>query len=165
MSFWAATVISSVLQRIPLIGFVVYEYVVGGFGVREVTLPRIFSVHVWLAFIIIGLAGLHLFYLHRVGSKNPLFVSSGYTDIISFHSFYTFKDGFFLFVLFSMVSFSLISFPDLVLDVESYIEADPMSTPEKIKPEWYFLPFYAMLRSIESKIGGLVLVIVFLFLL
>lgn len=131
----------------------------------NVTLVRVFSLHVCLAFVILGLSVLHLFYLHYGGSKNPLFASEGYGDTVRFHRFFTLKDGFVLMFVLSVSVFFLLVFPDAVLDVESYVEADPLVTPVSIKPEWYFLSFYAMLRSIESKLGGLVLVLVFLFLL
>lgn len=131
----------------------------------NVTLVRVFSAHVCLAFVIIGLRLAHLFYLHKRGSNNPLSISGGYRDVVGFHSFFTHKDGFLVvFLLFVLGALLLVS-PDLVLDVESYIQADPLVTPVSIKPEWYFLAFYAMLRSIESKVGGLILVLIFLFVL
>lgn len=156
---------TSILKRVPLIGGVLYKFVVGGFSVTKVTLVRVFSGHVCLAFVIAGLSILHLFYLHMRGSKNPLFVSGGYRDVVFFHPLFTNKDGFVLMCLLLVCCLLMLLGPDVVLDVESYIHADPMVTPVSIKPEWYFLAFYAMLRSIESKVGGLVLVVVFLFLL
>nr|QYA17636.1 cytochrome b [Echinostomatidae sp. MSB para 30070] len=165
MSYWAATVLTSILNSIPLVGDVLYKFVVGGFSVTNVTLVRVFSAHVCLAFIIMGFSVIHLFYLHKGGSNNPLFAPQGYGDVVLFHSFFTNKDGFVLFVLLFACSALLLLCPDLVLDIESYIQADPLVTPVSIKPEWYFLAFYAMLRSVESKVGGLVLVLVFLLLL
>nr|AWK02429.1 cytochrome b [Acanthoparyphium sp. WAK-2018] len=165
MSYWAATVLTSILNSVPLVGGVLYKFVVGGFSVTNVTLVRVFSAHVCLAFIIAGFSVLHLFYLHKSGSNNPLFAPSGYSDVVLFHSYFTSKDGFVLMALFFIFCFFFIVSPDFALDVESYIQADPLVTPVSIKPEWYFLAFYAMLRSIESKIGGLVLVLVFLFVL
>lgn len=156
---------TSILKSVPIIGGSLYKFIVGGFGVTKVTLVRVFSAHVCLAFIIVGFSVIHLFYLHKKGSNNPLFVPGGYGDVVLFHSYFTVKDGLvFMFLLFLLGLFLLL-FPDGVLDVESYIKADPLVTPISIKPEWYFLAFYAMLRSIESKIGGLVLVLVFLFVL
>lgn len=145
-----------------MVGGRLFEFIVGGFGVTNVTLVRVFSAHVCLAFVIIGLRVVHLFYLHKGGSKNPLAVAGGYRDVVLFHSYFTLKDGAVLVFLLSVLGCCLLLFPDGVLDVERYIEADPMVTPVSIKPEWYFLAFYAMLRSIESKVGGLVLVLVFL---
>nr|YP_009414356.1 cytochrome b [Dactylogyrus lamellatus]ALP29096.1 cytochrome b [Dactylogyrus lamellatus] len=164
MSYWAATVLTSVVQSVPFIGNTMYEFIVGGFGVTNVTLVRVFAAHVILAFVIIGAAGLHLFYLHKTGSNNSLFLSNGYTDVVYFHSYYSNKDLFCLFSLYFICCCLIFYCPDLVLDVESYLHADPMVTPASIKPEWYFLFYYAMLRSVSSKIGGLILVVVFLFL-
>lgn len=135
MSYWAATVITSVLQRIPFFGGPVYKFIVGGFSVTNVTLVRVFSAHVCLAFIIVGLSVIHLFYLHRGGSKNPLNAPSGYRDVVSFHRFLTSKDGYIVLFVFSCCVFMFLLSPDAVLDIESYIEADPLVTPTKIKPE------------------------------
>lgn len=165
MSYWAATVLTSIIGVVPLVGPVLYKFVVGGFSVTRVTLVRIFSAHVCLAFLILGLSILHLFYLHKGGSKNPLFRGGGYGDFVMFHRFYVLKDGFVLFFFFSLFFLVIWCFPKFVLDVERFIEADPLVTPVSIKPEWYFLAFYAMLRSVRSKLGGLVLVLIFFFLL
>lgn len=165
MSYWAATVITSIFQSVPVIGNYIFKFTVGGFGVTNVTLIRVFSAHVCLAFVILGLAVAHLFYLHKRGSKNPLFAPRGYSDVVLFHRYFTFKDSFMAILLLSFFCFFVLFCPDLFLDVESYIEADPMVTPVSIKPEWYFLAFYAMLRSVESKLGGMALALVFLVLL
>lgn len=165
MSYWAATVLTSILQRVPVVGGRLYNFIVGGFGVTNVTLVRVFSAHVCLAFVIIGFRVMHLFYLHRSGSNNPLSVSGGYRDVVLFHSYFTVKDGLVLVFLLFLLGMLLLVSPDCVLDVERYIQADPLVTPVSIKPEWYFLAFYAMLRSVESKVGGLILVLVFLFLM
>lgn len=118
-----------------MVGPVLYKYVVGGFGVTNVTLVRVFSAHVCLAFVIAGLAVVHLFYLHKKGSKNPLFAPAGYSDVVLFHSYFTFKDSFVLIFLLSVFCVLVLVSPDLFLDVESYIEADPLVTPVSIKPE------------------------------
>uniref|UniRef100_A0A183B4I8 Cytochrome b n=1 Tax=Echinostoma caproni TaxID=27848 RepID=A0A183B4I8_9TREM len=136
MSYWAATVLTSILNSIPLVGGYLYKFVVGGFSVTNVTLVRVFSAHVCLAFVILGLSVVHLFYLHKSGSKNPLFVSGGYGDVVLFHSFFTNKDGFVLMVLLFLVCGFLLCCPDLVLDVERYIQADPLVTPVSIKPDY-----------------------------
>nr|QIX04626.1 cytochrome b [Brachylecithum sp. PakAb2] len=164
MSYWAATVLTSVIDSVPFIGGRVYRFIVGGFSVSEATLIRVFSAHICLAFIVIGLSFVHLYYLHKGGSNNPLFVG-GYSDVVLFHSFFTLKDGFMFMVSLNLCVCFMWLCPDLVMDTESYIQANPLVTPVSIKPEWYFLPFYAMLRSVESKIGGLFLVLVFLFIL
>lgn len=135
MSYWAATVITSVLQSVPFVGGVLFKFIVGGFSVTNVTLVRVFSAHVCLAFVIVGLRVVHLFYLHLGGSKNPLKAPLGYSDVVSFHRFFTKKDGLVLFFLLFLCSFFIMLFPDFVLDTERYIEADPLVTPVKIKPE------------------------------
>nr|YP_009054571.1 cytochrome b [Paragyrodactylus variegatus]AIK25759.1 cytochrome b [Paragyrodactylus variegatus] len=163
MSYWAATVLTGVVQSVPFIGSIVYNYIVGGFGVTNVTLVRMFAAHVILAFVILGLIVIHLFYLHSQGSNNSLSLKNGYSDSVYFHHYYSIKD---LLAVASFIFFIVILLlisPDLVLDSEAYLSADPLTTPVNIKPEWYFLFYYAMLRSISSKIGGLVLVIVFIF--
>nr|UFQ88706.1 cytochrome b [Alveobothrium grabatum]UFQ88718.1 cytochrome b [Alveobothrium grabatum]UFQ88730.1 cytochrome b [Alveobothrium grabatum] len=165
MSYWAATVLTSIVQSVPIVGPTLYKYVVGGFSVTNVTLVRVFSAHVCLGFVILGLMVLHLFYLHKSGSNNPLFSSKGYSDVVYFHSYFTIKDLFCLIVLIFLMLLFIFWSPDLVVDTEGYLEADPLTTPVNIKPEWYFLIYYAMLRSIDSKIGGLVLVLSLLFFL
>nr|YP_010939816.1 cytochrome b [Megalobenedenia derzhavini]WLG31379.1 cytochrome b [Megalobenedenia derzhavini] len=165
MSYWAATVLTSVVQSVPLVGGKLYNFIVGGFSVTNTTLMRVFAAHVVVAFLIVGLSMLHLFYLHSVGSNNTLFAPSGYTDSVHFHSYYTNKDFYCLMLLYGLCVFFIFYNPDLVLDAEAYLQADPLVTPASIKPEWYFLVYYAMLRSISSKIGGLILVVVFLFVL
>nr|YP_009504423.1 cytochrome b [Gyrodactylus nyanzae]AWW03124.1 cytochrome b [Gyrodactylus nyanzae] len=163
MSYWAATVLTGVVKSVPFFGEMLYNYIVGGFGVTNVTLVRMFAAHVILAFIIVGLIGVHLFYLHKNGSHNSLSLNNGYSDVIYFHHYYSIKDFFLINSFLALILLSLLIFPDLVLDSEAYLSADPLTTPVNIKPEWYFLFYYAMLRSISSKVGGLVLVIVFLF--
>jgi ubiquinol-cytochrome c reductase cytochrome b subunit len=100
MSYWAATVLTSILSRVPFIGSSLYKFVVGGFSVTNVTLVRVFSAHVCLAFVILAFSVVHLFYLHLKGSNNPLFISGGYRDVVLFHSLFTNKDGFVLLCLF-----------------------------------------------------------------
>lgn len=165
MSYWAATVLTSVVDRLPVFGPVLYKYIVGGFGVTDVTLIRVFSVHVCLGFLIIGLIIVHLFYLHKRGTKNPLFLISSFSDLIYFHSYFSVKD-FMCFIFVSLfILFVMFFSPDALMDVEGYLEADVMSTPVRIKPEWYFLMYYSILRCIESKLGGLRLILAFLFFL
>ena len=165
MSYWAATVLTAIAQRVPIIGTSVYKYLVGGFSVTNSTLVRVFSAHVCLGFVILGLMVLHLFYLHKSGSKNPLFSSFGYGDVVYFHSYFTVKDFFLLVIMVLLIVRFLFICPDLVIDTEGYLEAKALTTPVNIKPEWYFLIYYAMLRSVDSKMGGLALVIALLFFL
>nr|BAB62230.1 cytochrome b [Taenia solium] len=165
MSYWAATVLTSIVDSLPLFGSVIYKYVVGGFSVSGVTLIRVLSVHVCLGFVILGLIVVHMFYLHKSGSGNPLFSFNYLSDVIYFHSYFTVKDFVLFMIVTSFVIFWLFVSPDGLVDIESYLEADPLNTPVSIKPEWYFLSFYAILRCIGSKIGGLVLIMSFLFFL
>nr|UFQ88466.1 cytochrome b [Rhinebothriidae sp. DJM-2021] len=165
MSYWAATVLTSIVQSVPLFGPTLYKYVVGGFSVTNSTLIRVFSAHVCLGFVILGLMVLHLFYLHKSGSNNPLFSMGGYGDVVYFHSYFSVKDFFCLVSIVWLMLWFMFYSPDLVVDTEGYLEADPLTTPVSIKPEWYFLIYYAMLRSIDSKLGGLALVLALLFFL
>nr|YP_009415137.1 cytochrome b [Breviscolex orientalis]ASL24590.1 cytochrome b [Breviscolex orientalis] len=163
MSYWAATVLTTIVQGLPIIGASLYSYVVGGFAVSNITLIRVFSVHVCLGFVIIGVLLLHVVYLHAVGTNNPLSSEWGYSDVVYFHSYLSTKDLLSLSgaCFLTMVGIWLV--PDLVVDPDGYIEADVLLTPASIKPEWYFLGYYAVIRAIESKVGGLVVVTSILF--
>nr|YP_626521.1 cytochrome b [Schistosoma haematobium]AAZ57309.1 cytochrome b [Schistosoma haematobium] len=164
MSYWAATVLTSIVLSVPIFGSSIYSYIVGGYSVTvNETLVRFFSVHIILGIGLLGLIMLHLFYLHKTGSSVPLFLYSSYSDNVYFHKYYTIKDFFvFMFILMILFMF-VISSPNLVLDCEAFTEANLLVTPSNIKPEWYFLGYYAILRSINSKLGGLVFVLVILF--
>nr|AHD26448.1 cytochrome b [Zapus princeps oregonus] len=155
MSFWGATVITNLLSAIPYIGSTLVEWIWGGFSVDKATLTRFFAFHFILPFIIAAMAIVHLLFLHETGSNNPLGLVSD-TDKIPFHPYYTIKDalGVMLMLLFllSLVLFS----PDLLGDPDNYTPANPLSTPPHIKPEWYFLFAYAILRSIPNKLGGVI---------
>lgn len=163
MSYWAATVLTSIILRIPFFGSFVYRYIVGGFSVTiDETLLRFFPIHIILGVALLGLILVHLFYLHLIGSRSPLFINKRYSDRIYFHKYYSIKDLYsFLWVLLVLLCFMLYD-PNLVLDCEAFSEAKSLVTPSKIKPEWYFLGYYAILRSVSSKLGGLVLVLVIL---
>lgn len=155
MSFWGATVITSLVSAIPLIGEPVTQWLWGGFTVSNATLNRFFSLHFFLPFVIAGLTILHLALLHKDGSNNPLGVDSN-TDKISFYPYFLIKD-FFSFLLFALFfCLFLFYFPNTLGHPDNYIPADPMQTPPHIVPEWYFLPFYAILRSIPHKAAGIV---------
>lgn len=108
MSYWAATVLTSVVQSVPFVGPKVYTYIVGGFSVTNTTLVRVFAAHVILAFLILGIAFLHLFYLHQRGSKKSLFMQRGYRDVVHFHSYYTSKDVFCLLTLYFLCLFFML---------------------------------------------------------
>lgn len=165
MSYWAATVLTTIVQGLPIIGPDIYAYVVGGFSVTSVTLIRIFSVHVCLGFVVLGLLVIHVILLHTSGSNNPLFSTHGYSDVVYFHSFYSIKDSVSVLGVILCGLTGVWAFPDLVVDPDGYIEANILLTPASIKPEWYFLAYYAIIRAIESKIGGLVLVTAILLLI
>nr|QHR76876.1 cytochrome b [Peucaea humeralis]QHR76877.1 cytochrome b [Peucaea humeralis]QHR76878.1 cytochrome b [Peucaea humeralis] len=153
MSFWGATVITNLLSAIPYIGQTLVEWAWGGFSVDNPTLTRFFALHFLLPFLIVGLTLVHLTLLHETGSNNPLGIPSD-CDKIPFHPYYTIKDilGFVL-MLALLVSLALFS-PNLLGDPENFTPANPLVTPPHIKPEWYFLFAYAILRSIPNKLGG-----------
>nr|ADN33668.1 cytochrome b [Ochotona alpina scorodumovi] len=153
MSFWGATVITNLLSAIPYIGTDLVQWIWGGFSVDKATLTRFFAFHFILPFIIAALVMVHLLFLHETGSNNPTGIISD-ADKIPFHPYYTVKDalGFLLLttLLLTLVLFS----PDLLGDPDNYTPANPLNTPPHIKPEWYFLFAYAILRSIPNKLGG-----------
>nr|O79327.1 RecName: Full=Cytochrome b; AltName: Full=Complex III subunit 3; AltName: Full=Complex III subunit III; AltName: Full=Cytochrome b-c1 complex subunit 3; AltName: Full=Ubiquinol-cytochrome-c reductase complex cytochrome b subunit [Cephalophorus leucogaster]CAA10939.1 cytochrome b [Cephalophorus leucogaster] len=153
MSFWGATVITNLLSAIPYIGTNLVEWIWGGFSVDKATLTRFFAFHFIFPFIIAALAMVHLLFLHKTGSNNPTGISSD-TDKIPFHPYYTIKDilgaRLLILALMLLVLFS----PDLLGDPDNYTPANPLNTPPHIKPEWYFLFAYAILRSIPNKLGG-----------
>nr|YP_010026426.1 cytochrome b [Phocoena sinus]Q9TDN2.1 RecName: Full=Cytochrome b; AltName: Full=Complex III subunit 3; AltName: Full=Complex III subunit III; AltName: Full=Cytochrome b-c1 complex subunit 3; AltName: Full=Ubiquinol-cytochrome-c reductase complex cytochrome b subunit [Phocoena sinus]AAD54428.1 cytochrome b [Phocoena sinus]QOQ85076.1 cytochrome b [Phocoena sinus]QOQ85089.1 cytochrome b [Phocoena sinus]QOQ85102.1 cytochrome b [Phocoena sinus]QOQ85115.1 cytochrome b [Phocoena sinus] len=153
MSFWGATVITNLLSAIPYIGSTLVEWIWGGFSVDKATLTRFFAFHFILPFIITALMIVHLLFLHETGSNNPTGIPSN-MDMIPFHPYYTIKDilGALLFIL-TLLTLTLF-LPDLLGDPDNYIPANPLSTPAHIKPEWYFLFAYAILRSIPNKLGG-----------
>nr|APD82095.1 cytochrome b [Stenella longirostris] len=153
MSFWGATVITNLLSAIPYIGTTLVEWIWGGFSVDKATLTRFFAFHFILPFIITALAAVHLLFLHETGSNNPTGIPSN-MDMIPFHPYYTIKDilGGLLLIL-TLLALTLFT-PDLLGDPDNYTPANPLSTPAHIKPEWYFLFAYAILRSIPNKLGG-----------
>nr|AXY95237.1 cytochrome b [Trachypithecus shortridgei] len=153
MSFWGATVITNLLSAIPYIGTNLVQWVWGGYSIDNPTLTRFFTLHFTLPFIIATLTALHLLFLHETGSNNPCGIPSN-SDKIPFHPYYTIKDIlgliFLLLILTTLVLFS----PDLLSDPDNYTPANPLNTPPHIKPEWYFLFAYAILRSVPNKLGG-----------
>lgn len=155
MSFWGATVITNLFSAIPYIGKPFTQWLWGGFTVSNATLNRFFSLHFFLPFVIAALSVVHLALLHRDGSNNPLGIDSN-VDKIPFYPYFFIKDlfSFFLFLFFFCIF--LFYFPNALGHPDNYIPADPMQTPAHIVPEWYFLPFYAILRSIPNKLGGVV---------
>nr|AMP45774.1 cytochrome b [Plecturocebus caligatus]URH16391.1 cytochrome b [Plecturocebus dubius] len=158
MSFWGATVITNLLSAIPYIGSDLVQWIWGGFSVDKATLTRFFTFHFILPFIIAALAAIHLLFLHDTGSNNPSGLVSS-SDKIVFHPYYTIKDILgLIFLLLLLMSLTLFA-PDLLTDPDNYILANPLNTPPHIKPEWYFLFAYAILRSIPNKLGGVLALI------
>ena len=153
MSFWGATVITSLVTAVPLIGQPIVDWLWGGFTINNATLNRFFSLHFFLPFVIAGLTIIHLALLHKNGSNNPLGIDSG-IDKISFYPYFFVKDLFAFFCFLLFFGFFVFYFPNALGHPDNYIPADPMQTPAHIVPEWYFLPFYAILRSIPDKFGG-----------
>nr|YP_010384292.1 cytochrome b [Heteromormyrus longilateralis]UGN11541.1 cytochrome b [Heteromormyrus longilateralis] len=153
MSFWGATVITNLLSAVPYIGDALVQWIWGGFSVDNATLTRFFAFHFLFPFIIAGAAILHLLFLHETGSNNPTGLTSD-TDKIPFHPYFSYKDllGFAI-MLIALASLALFS-PNLLGDPENFTPANPLVTPPHIKPEWYFLFAYAILRSIPNKLGG-----------
>lgn len=154
MSFWAATVITNFFSAIPLVGESLMVFLRGAFAVDNATLNRFFSLHYLLPFMIAGVVGLHIWALHVPGNNNPTGVSvKSEADTVPFHPYMTMKDLFAIVVI--MIPFAWFVFfaPDILGHPDNYIPADPQVTPPHIVPEWYFLPFYAILRAIDFNIG------------
>lgn len=153
ISFWGATVITNLLSAIPYIGTNLVEWIWGGFSVDKATLTRFFAFHFILPFIVTALAGVHLLFLHETGSNNPSGLNSD-IDKIPFHPYYTIKDILGALIIITALSSLVLFSPDILGDPDNYIPANPLNTPPHIKPEWYFLFAYAILRSIPNKLGG-----------
>jgi quinol-cytochrome oxidoreductase complex cytochrome b subunit len=166
MSFWGATVITNLFSAIPFVGENVVSWLWGGFAVDNPTLNRFYSLHYLLPFVLVGVVVLHLIALHRFGSNNPLGIDTKWPqDTLPFHPYYTAKDMFGLGVF--LIFYALVVFfaPNLFGEPDNYIPANPLATPAHIVPEWYFLPFYAILRAVPNKLGGVVLMFASIFVL
>ena len=156
MSLWGATVITNLMSAIPWLGQDIVEFIWGGFSVNDATLNRFFSLHYVFPFLLAVLVLLHLISLHdKAGSGNPLGVGN-YVDRITFSPYYTFKDLITIFIFIFVLSSFVFFVPNLLGDSDNYIMANPMQTPPAIVPEWYLLPFYAILRSIPNKLLGVI---------
>nr|ANY64149.1 cytochrome b [Pteronotus gymnonotus] len=153
MSFWGATVITNLLSAIPYIGTDLVQWIWGGFSVDKATLTRFFAFHFLLPFIIAALVMVHLLFLHETGSSNPTGIPSD-PDMVPFHPYHTIKDILGILMMLTALSMLVLFSPDLLGDPDNYIPANPLNTPPHIKPEWYFLFAYAILRSIPNKLGG-----------
>nr|QPN54153.1 cytochrome b [Holotrichia oblita] len=159
MSFWGATVITNLLSAIPYLGQTIVQWLWGGFAVDNATLTRFFTLHFLLPFLIIAMVMVHLMFLHQTGSSNPLGVNSN-IDKVPFHPYYSYKDIFGMIIMLMLLYILILTNPYFLGDPDNFIPANPLVTPAHIKPEWYFLFAYAILRSIPNKLGG-VLALVF----
>ena len=158
MSFWGATVITNLFSAIPVVGESIVTWLWGGYSVDNPTLNRFFVLHFLMPFVIVGIVFLHLAALHQTGSNNPTGVPmKSKKDAISFHPYFTIKDlvGFVAFFL--VFGYFLFFYPNSLGHPDNYIPANPMVTPAHIVPEWYFLPFYAVLRAVPDKLGGVLM--------
>ena len=162
MSFWAVTVItnlfSSIDSLIPGLGTTLVQWIWGGFSVNNATLNRLFSLHYLLPFVIAGLVVLHIWALHVPGNNNPTGVDLRdlKRETVTFHPYYTTKDLFAVIMFSLLFAYVVFYLPNYLGHPDNYVEANPLQTPPHIVPEWYFLPFYAILRAIPSKLGGVV---------
>ena len=164
MSFWGATVITNLFSAIPVVGESLVIWIWGGFCVDNATLNRFFSLHYLLPFAIVAVVLAHIIVLHRKGSSNPIGI---YTKIdkVSFYRFFIPKDIFGWIILFTIYSFFVFKYPNYLGHSDNYIEANPLVTPAHIVPEWYLLPFYAILRSVPDKLLGVIAMLSAIFIL
>jgi ubiquinol-cytochrome c reductase cytochrome b/c1 subunit len=171
MSYWAVTVITNLFSSldsiIPGLGTVIVEWVWGGFAVGDPTLNRLFSLHYLFPFLIAAAVGLHIWALHVPGNNNPtgVPVKDVKADTLPFHPYYTVKDGFALAVFCLLFAYIVFYMPNYLGHADNYVPADPLVTPAHIVPEWYFLPFYAILRAIPDKLGGVIAMFAAIFVL
>ena len=158
MSFWGATVITNLFSAIPVVGQSIVQWLWGGYSVDNPTLNRFFVLHFLMPFLIVGIVFLHLMALHTVGSNNPSGVPmKTKKDSIPFHPYFTIKDMVGFVAFFIVFGYFLFFYPNALGHPDNYIPANPLVTPPHIVPEWYFLPFYAILRAVPDKLGGVVM--------
>jgi len=167
MSFWAATVITNLFSAVPFIGESITNWLWGGFAVDSPTLTRFYSLHYLFPFLILGLVILHIWALHIPGNNNPIGidVKKPSKDTVPFHPYIVIKDLFALLIFLILFAFFVFYAPNLLGHPDNYIEANPLVTPSHIVPEWYLLPFYAILRAIPSKLGGVIFMFASIFIL
>jgi len=167
MSFWGATVITNLFSAVPLVGECITTWLWGGYAVGNPTLTRFFSLHYLLPFIILGLVILHIWALHVPGNNNPvgIEIKKPSKDTVPFHPYITIKDLFALLLFLIIFSGFIFFSPNILGHPDNYIPANPLVTPTHIVPEWYLLPFYAILRSVPDKLGGVLLLFASLFIL
>lgn len=161
MSFWGAMVITSLLGAIPLVGNDILFLLWGGYSIDNITIYRFYSLHYTLPFVILVVALLHLFFLHEFGSSNPLGVVSKFDNIPLF-PYYSLKDFFSIVLVWGVFFYIIFVAPDWLGHPDNYILANPLVTPAHIVPEWYFLPLYAVLRSVTDKLLGIALIGLFI---
>jgi len=155
MSFWAATVITNLFSAIPLVGDPIVTWLWGGFAVGNPTLNRFYSLHYLLPFVIAGVVGLHIWALHVVGQNNPTGIEpKSDKDTVAFTPYATIKDSFFMSLFCILFAWFVFYIPNYLGHSDNYIPANPGQTPAHIVPEWYYLPFYAILRAIPNKLLG-----------
>jgi quinol-cytochrome oxidoreductase complex cytochrome b subunit len=154
MSFWGATVITNMVTAIPVAGHYIAEWLWGGFTVGNPTLKRFYSIHFTLPFLIVGVSLLHLTLLHQVGSNSPIGSDTGVDDV-AFYPYFFSKDAFAFSCFLVFFAIFVFYFPNALNHPDNYIPANPLQTPAHVVPEWYFLPYYAILRSIPHKAGGI----------
>ncbi|MAB00623.1 MAG: cytochrome b [Stappia sp.] len=158
MSFWGATVITNLFSAIPVVGEPIVNWLWGGFSVGNPTLNRFFSLHYLLPFMIFGVVLLHVWAFHTTGNNNPTGIQpKSKQDTVPFHPYYTMKDLFAIVVFMILFAYFVFYVPNYMGHADNYIEANPLVTPAHIVPEWYFLPFYAILRAVPDKLGGVIL--------
>jgi ubiquinol-cytochrome c reductase cytochrome b/c1 subunit len=158
MSLWGATVITNLFGAIPVVGNDIATWLWGGFSIGNPTLNRFFSLHYLIPFIIFGIVILHIWALHVPGNNNPSGLDvQDQKDTIPFHPYYTVKDGFALSIFLILFSYFVFFAPNVLGHADNYIPANPLVTPAHIVPEWYLLPFYAILRAVPDKLGGVLL--------
>ncbi len=158
MSYWGATVITNLFSAIPLVGEPIVTWLWGGFSVANPTLNRFFALHYLLPFVLIGVIFLHVAALHVTGSNNPLGIDvKGPQDTLPFHPYYTIKDSVGLCLFLAIFAYVVFFAPNFFGAADNEIPANPLVTPAEIVPEWYLLPFYAILRSVPSKLGGVLM--------
>lgn len=158
MSFWGATVITNLFSALPIVGKSIVTWLWGGYSVDNPTLNRFFALHFLMPFVIVGVVLIHLVSLHTVGSNNPTGVEiKTKKDAIPFHPYFTIKDMVGFVAFFLVFGYFLFFYPNSLGHPDNYIPANPMVTPAHIVPEWYFLPFYAILRAVPDKLGGVLM--------
>jgi len=167
MSFWGATVITNLFSAIPFVGEGIVSWLWGGFAVDNPTLTRFYALHYLLPFLIVGLVVLHIWALHVPGNNNPIGIDikKPSKDTVPFHPYIVIKDGFALLMFLIVFAFFVFYSPNILGHADNYIEANPMVTPTHIVPEWYLLPFYAILRSVPDKLFGVIAMFAAIFVL